>query len=358
MGGSFLSMMRSNNVAAGASGAIFGIAGIMLVAGYLHRDALHPRWGRIFGGGILPFIVVNLFLGFSIPHIDNWGHLGGLASGMLLAAIIPPPQHQIFPGAVTPQPSQALVVLPLVVVALAMTATAEHYRTYRSVTRLLQAAERLRAAGQHAKALEQIQQALRLDHTDERTHEELGTLYLTEDRLPEAIQAFEEAHRLSPDSPRAQLGLAAAYRRQGDFAKAQALLENVVGKNPHTAEGQQLLADLLAEQKLYPEAIQRYQEALRLNRNYTPAHNNLAWLFATCEDPQFRNPAKALEHARQAVELSGWKEPNYIDTLAEAFYVNGNFHEAVKVQTEALKLDPENPEFLEHMARYRKAAGV
>jgi len=39
MGSSALSMSLSRNVAAGASGAIFGIAGAMLVAGYLHRDA-------------------------------------------------------------------------------------------------------------------------------------------------------------------------------------------------------------------------------------------------------------------------------------------------------------------------------
>jgi hypothetical protein len=88
------------------------------------------------------------------------------------------------------------------------------------------------------------------------------------------------------------------------------------------------------------------------------AHNNLAWLFATSEDQQFRNPRGALEHAQRAVALSGWQEAAFIDTLAEAFYVNGNFAEAVKVQTEALKLQPDNREYQEHMARYRKAAGV
>jgi cytochrome c-type biogenesis protein CcmH/NrfG len=48
----------------------------------------------------------------------------------------------------------------------------------------------------------------------------------------------------------------------------------------------------------------------------------------------------------------------FIDTLAEALYANRDFDEAVKVQTRALKLDPNNPEMQEHMARYRRAAGV
>jgi rhomboid protease GluP len=77
IGSSALSMSLSMNVAAGASGAIFGIAGAMLVAGFMHRDIIPPRWGRAFGAGIVPFIVLMLFLGFSEKGIDHWGHVGG-----------------------------------------------------------------------------------------------------------------------------------------------------------------------------------------------------------------------------------------------------------------------------------------
>jgi rhomboid protease GluP len=357
MGSSLLSMTRSNAIAAGASGAIFGIAGVMLVTGYLHREAVPPRWGRVFGRGMVPLIALNLVLGLSIPHIDNWGHLGGLATGTLLALFIPPPGGEWVPGAIEEAPSQAMVVIPVVVVALAMAATAEHYRTDRAVTRLLAQGSRLRAAGQGDGALERLKQAQRLAPRDERPHEELGALYLQQEQVAEAIKEYEEARRLNPDSPRAQLGLALAYRQKGDLAKAREIFESLLGKNPRSAEGQRVLADLYGEQKHYQEAIEHYQEALRLDADYAPAHNNLAWLYATCDDEQFRDPAKALAHARRAVELSNWKEATFVDTLAEALFVNGNFDEAVKVQTRALKLDPDNPELIEHMARYRKAAG-
>ena len=86
-------------------------------------------------------------------------------------------------------------------------------------------------------------------------------------------------------------------------------------------------------------------------------YNNLAWLYATSEDPHFRNPEQALELARHAVELTQWNQATYIDTLAEAFYANRNYAEAVRVQTKALQLEPEKPEYQDHMDRYRKAAG-
>jgi len=130
VGGSLLSMRMSGNVAAGASGAIFGIAGAMLTTGLLHRYAVPPRWGRAFGKGILPFIGLNLVFGFSIPGIDNWGHIGGLVAGLALPVLFAPPRRDWIP-AITPgeRPSQGAVAIPVLVVALAMAATANNYST-------------------------------------------------------------------------------------------------------------------------------------------------------------------------------------------------------------------------------------
>jgi membrane associated rhomboid family serine protease/Flp pilus assembly protein TadD len=358
IGSSLLSMTLSASVSAGASGAIFGMAGAMLTIGYLHRSAVPRRWRRAFGGGILPLIILNLVLGYTIPGIDNWGHLGGLITGMVLSALIPPPGLEWMPGSVLAEPSQAAVIVPMIVVAVAMVATVNHYRGSRNVARLLAESSRLRAAGQFDRALEQIREAGRLAPHDERPHEELGALYLGEGQTDAAIREFEEAHRLSPLSLRAQRGLALAYRRKGDVAKADQLLAEMVGEEAATAEGQRLLGDLYLEDKIYPEAIQHYQQALKLNPNDAASHNNLAWLYATSDDEQFRNPQGALEHAQKAVELSQWREAAFIDTLAEALFVNGKYDEAVRTQTRALQLEPNNRELQDHMARYRKAAGV
>jgi rhomboid protease GluP len=357
MGSSALSMSLSRNIAAGASGAIFGIAGAMLVAGYMHREVIPPRWGRALGRGILPFIVINLIFGFSVRGIDNWGHLGGLLTGMVLAALIPPPAHELAPPVGDAQPSQAIIVLPVVVVGLAMASTAQHYVISRDVTRLLREGMRLRSAHQDAKALERFQAAAQRSPRDERPHVMMGALYLHEQQFDKAIQEYSEAVRLSPGAPEAQLALGIAYRMKGDLGKAQQAFESALGKNPTTAEGQRLLADLYAEQKLYAEAIQHYKQALQIEPNNAESHNNLAWLYATCEDPKWRDPQAALEHARRAVELTQWKEAGFIDTLAEANYASGSYQEAVRIQVLALQLDPQDPELQEHMARYRKAAG-
>jgi tetratricopeptide (TPR) repeat protein len=307
---------------------------------------------------MIPFIVVNLAFGFSVRGIDNWGHLGGLVSGVLLALVLAPPGHDRLPGEIVESPSQAIVALPLVVVLLSMGATLDHYRASQAVSRLLVEGARFEAAQQYDRALESFQEAARRAPRDERPHQQLGALYLAERKYDEAIQEFEAAGRLSPGDPQPQLGLGMAYRLKGDVARARQIFEAALGKNPQTAEGQRLLADLYAEQKLYGEAIAHYQEALRLEPNMAEAHNNLAWLYATSEDLKFRDPQAALDHARRAVDLTEWKEAGFIDTLAEAHFAKGDFRQAVAIQSRALALDPDNRELQEHMARYRKAAGI
>ncbi len=364
MGGALLSMEASKNVSVGASGAIFGIAGAMVVTGYVHRDLIPLRWGRAFGRGIIPFIVLNLVLGFSVHGVDNWGHVGGLATGALLAFLIPPPQQEYsYAGNVEP-PSQSIVVLPLVVVILAVAATANHYRTTLAMNRLLDESESFESARQDDRALQSIEQALRLAPHDEHPHEALGRYFLAQRKYGEAEQELQTAVRLSGDDDQTRLELALAYELNGDPQKAQQIFAAVLGTNPQTSKGRNLvaanytmLADLYVKQKLYRQAVDEYQQALRLDPELAEAQNNLAWLLATCDDPKFRDPRAALEHAQLAVKLGEWKDGTTIDTLAESYFVNGDYRQAVEVQRKALALEPGSKELQEHMARYRKAAG-
>src|SRR5215813_3758733 len=74
---------------AGASGAIFGLFGVLLVFGVRYRNSIPPFFKRAVGTGVLPVIFINLFIGFTIPGIDNSAHIGGLLAGAVLAAVVP-----------------------------------------------------------------------------------------------------------------------------------------------------------------------------------------------------------------------------------------------------------------------------
>jgi membrane associated rhomboid family serine protease len=92
-GGSVASFVTGGDIpAVGASGAIFGLFGLVLAASRLHRPL--DRGSRALVGQLGMLILINLVLGFAIPNIDNAAHIGGLVTGAFLGALVPPTRVQ------------------------------------------------------------------------------------------------------------------------------------------------------------------------------------------------------------------------------------------------------------------------
>lgn len=83
-------IFKDNDVlSAGASGALFGLVGVLFVFGIKFRHELPEGFKRAFGTGMLPIILINLFIGYlGRGFIDNAAHLGGLISGGVLALAV------------------------------------------------------------------------------------------------------------------------------------------------------------------------------------------------------------------------------------------------------------------------------
>ncbi len=83
----------------GASGAIFGLFGIVLVATRLHHAILDAR-SRAIAAQVGILIVLNLLIGFTgVLNVDNFAHVGGLVAGLWLAVVLPPGQVQTLASA-------------------------------------------------------------------------------------------------------------------------------------------------------------------------------------------------------------------------------------------------------------------
>ena len=88
IGGSALSfgqMMASGeySVAAGASGAVFGIIGALVWIVLLHKG----KYESLTGKGLAIMIGLCLYYGVTAGNVDNWGHIGGLVMGFLVSII-------------------------------------------------------------------------------------------------------------------------------------------------------------------------------------------------------------------------------------------------------------------------------
>lgn len=88
IGGNVLSLLINRYsevcvVSAGASGAVFGLMGALLLAVIRNKG----RLGRLDKKGLFLMVILSLYLGLSSSGVDNAAHIGGLISGFLLEAL-------------------------------------------------------------------------------------------------------------------------------------------------------------------------------------------------------------------------------------------------------------------------------
>ena len=104
------------------------------------------------------------------------------------------------------------------------------------------------------------------------------------------------------------------------------------------AEAALRLGMISGDDRRFTDAVSYYQRALELDTNSVLALNNLAWLRATASDPILRNGDEAVQLAERACQLTNYKEPFLIGTLAAAYAEAGRFTNAVAEADKARKM--------------------
>jgi rhomboid protease GluP len=100
---SLTSAIMTRGASVGASGALFGVFGAFVLSVRRSPRWRHERFAKSIVNQLVFWIVANIIIGFQLPQIDNAAHLGGLAAGLLLGAILP---HQALPP---PPPAQVVI---------------------------------------------------------------------------------------------------------------------------------------------------------------------------------------------------------------------------------------------------------
>jgi tetratricopeptide (TPR) repeat protein len=136
------------------------------------------------------------------------------------------------------------------------------------------------------------------------------------------------------------------------YGVVERAIQEQIQKDPENVALYEGLAMLYHQMEKHQAAVRSYEEILRRDPNRVAALNNLAWLLVTAPQEQLRDNPRALELAERAVALE--RTPEFLDTLAEAYYANGRVDEAVETIQEALLLAKENrPYYEKQLKRFR-----
>ncbi len=189
------------------------------------------------------------------------------------------------------------------------------------------------------RAIEQFSEAIRLDprHADSYFHR--GRAHQARNELDRAAEDYSEALRFDPNRADCLYQRATVYQATNAPDLAIDDFTAALARDPKLAAAHAGLGYLYHEvKKEYERAASEYAQALRLDPTIPNAVNNLAWLRATCPEARWRDGKQAVEGARKACELTGWKNAYFLDTLAAAYAESGQFDQAVEWQKKALQI--------------------
>ena len=224
------SFIFTTSLSAGASGAIFGCFGALLYFGLLHRKLFF----RTMGVNIIVLILINLSFGFTMPGIDNAGHIGGLIGGFTAAAAVGLPKKM-----------RPLYNALAAIVILVSSAWLLNYgytlqksaNQDQSITPLVQ--EYLED-GEKDKAKEILTSTIENSLISPNAYFLLGNMHIEEEQYDEAAVNYREAIDLNPEFHQAYYNLALVYAQMGDLENAESSIDKAIELEPNDETYQEM----------------------------------------------------------------------------------------------------------------------
>jgi len=248
-------------VGAGASGAIFGLAGTLIAAIYLGhlpfpRAALKGTLRSLF-----IFAGYNLFFGAVIAQVDNSAHIGGLVTGLIIGALLARSLHEPLEAR---QRWARTVLTAFAVVLLAGFIIVK--RVNGHVVLIGQALNSIQS-GQLDAGIQSLERAATERPKDATSFILLGSAYLDKRDFPKAEGVLQKAVALNPSNFSAQFNLGLTQMQLEKSGLAVASFQNAVRLAPKSADAEQALSEALKAQGRTKEAEAEFRKAEALRKN-------------------------------------------------------------------------------------------
>lgn len=260
IGGTLASARFSTAVSAGASGAIFGLAGITLVVGYRYRERIPANFKSAVGRGIVPFVLFNLLYGLSNKGIDSFAHIGGLLAGAALAFVVPPSRQNS-----SPELFSFGVVVPLMIILGAFFYPVREHFEMKNVEADFKRALSLERDKRYEDSIAAYHRAMKHRPDLPAIHNNLAVIYSRQQKFEDAEREARKAVELGEREALYHQTLGAVLWQRAKLEEAAAQYRRALELEPKNVELHQALGEIYEEQNKWSEALQEWARVKELN---------------------------------------------------------------------------------------------
>jgi tetratricopeptide (TPR) repeat protein len=165
-----------------------------------------------------------------------------------------------------------------------------------------------------------------------------GQAYCGKKDYPKAIEAYSKALEADTNCSLAYCFRGTAYADNKDYSSSIRDYDKIIQLQPANAMAFASRGLVKSNIGDYSGGIEDCQKAIQLDNHCACAFNNLAWLLAIAPDSKKRDGKTAVEYAKLACELGGWKNAYSLGTLAAASAEIGNFDAAIKWEQKCISI--------------------
>jgi len=273
LGGSLASVLWNPSiVSAGASGAVFGVAGALVAFWYFGKIALPRSIIKRDFVSILTFVGYNLAFGFAKDGVDNAGHLGGLMVGLALGALL----HRPLPATTAPPRLRIGLIYAGAALILGLVAAFAR-KTHESLISHNRGITYLENKS-NDRAIEEFNRAIASDPAFALARHDLGVAYMRKENYEQAIDAFKKCLELNPEVSVRELAyynLGLSYLRLSRDEEAISAFNQSLRLNSQDSDTHYYLGVAYLGKERYDEAITAFKQSLKLKPDLVEAQINL-----------------------------------------------------------------------------------
>lgn len=198
---------------------------------------------------------------------------------------------------------------------------------------------RLRAIkGDAQAALADVEHALRIQPGSVQALQLHAALLGSAGKIDQALADLNLLRTAMPDNPEVLLQIAMLYQTGKRPQKAVAVYDTLLETDPGNVSAYRGRADAELSLGKQDDAIADYEKALTFDAKDSGVLNNLAWVLCTSPEDNLRNGKRAIELAKQACEVTGYKQAHILSTLAAAYAETGDFDTAIEWSKKSVEL--------------------